>query len=61
MITRSLAKMATLSEVHDLLKILQTEQSKSNKKIDQLLEEIRAKDDKSGGIRGKCKHPEKHC
>ena len=46
MITRSSAKMATLSEVHDFLKILQIEQSNSNKKIDQLLEEIRAKYDK---------------
>ena len=45
MITRS-AKMSTLAEVYDLLKTLQSEQSNSNKKIDQLLEEIRAKDEK---------------
>ena len=46
MITRSSTKMSTLAEVYDLLKTLQTEQSNSNKKIDELLEEIRAKDDK---------------
>ena len=45
MITRS-AKMSTLAEVYDLLKTLQSEQSNSNKKIDQLLEDIRAKDEK---------------
>ena len=46
MITRLGAKMATLTEVHELLKALQIEQTNSNKKIDELLAEIRTKDEK---------------
>ena len=43
--TRFQTKMATLNEVRDLILVLQKEQKESNDKIDQLLLDLKAKDD----------------
>ena len=46
MITRSQGNMATIKEVHGLLLEVQKEQKESNIKIDQLLADLKSKDDR---------------
>ena len=46
MLTRLKSKMTTLADVHNLLLALQNEQKISNEKMDELLKEIKSKDNK---------------